>query len=288
MRIRTRLRVSVMDETVLCEIGEHLGRLAGQDLAERCRLGLGDAHWSRRKRGLTAASSSRWAGTISRTSEIQWQRAYRNLLDQRAGLRRAIRRLRARLAAPIGARADGVHGYANGAERWEKQRRLDLLSAQLARVEARIAQGRVSVVRGGRRLFHTRQHLEAAGLTELQWRRRWEADRWFLAADGDAEYPFGNGTILVHPEEGWLELKLPAPLAHLANRPTAATGCPAPSTSPTELTTGRPRWAPGRSATISATTRSGTAGTWMHRGRTLTARSLRWRSWRASPGWQSI
>lgn len=43
--------------------------------------------------------------------------------------------------------------------------------------------------------------------------------RLFLTADGDAGYPLGNGTIMVHPEHGWLELKLPAPLAHLANRP---------------------------------------------------------------------
>jgi hypothetical protein len=86
-------------------------------------------------------------------------------------------------------------------------------------VEARIAQGRVSVVRGGRRLLHARQHLDAAGLTEPQWRQQWQAARWFLTADGDAGYPLGNGTILVHPEEGWLELKLPAPLRYLANRP---------------------------------------------------------------------
>lgn len=219
VRIRTRLRVSAADELVLRTVGEHLGRLASYDVAERCRLGLGDADWTRRKRSLTAACSSRWAGTVTRTSEHQWQRGYRNLLDQRTGLRRAIRRLRARLAAPVGGRVGGVRGYANAAERWEKQRRLDLLTARLARVEARLAQGRVSVVRGGRRLLHARQHLEAAGLTEPQWRQRWQAARWFLIADGDAAYPLGNGSILVHPEEGWLELKLPAPLEYLANRP---------------------------------------------------------------------
>jgi hypothetical protein len=84
----------------------------------------------------------------------------------------------------------------------------------------RIAKGRVSVVRGGRRLLHARQHLETAGLTEQQWRQRWHAARWFLTADGDAAYPLGNGTILVHPEGDWLEVKLPAPLVHLANRPS--------------------------------------------------------------------
>jgi hypothetical protein len=204
-RIRTRLRVSTVDHTVLCRVSGHLGRLAGRDLAERCRLGHGYDERARRKQSLTGASSSRWAGAITRTSEDQWQRAYRNLLDQRTSLRRAIRRLRARLVAPVGGRTGRVRGYPNRAERWEKQRRLDLLTAQLARVELDIAQGRVSLVRGGRHLLHTRHH--------------WEAARWFLTADGDAEYPLGNGTILGHPEQGWLELKLPAPLAHLANRP---------------------------------------------------------------------
>jgi len=218
-RIRTRLRVSPIDETVLRAVGEYLGRLAGRDLGERCRLGSGDDERARRKRTLTAASSSRWAGALTRTSQDQWQRAYRNLLDERASVRRAIRRLQARLAAPVGGRAGRVRGYASHAERWEKQCRLHVLTARLTRVEARSAEERVSIVRGGRRLLRIRQHLGEAGLTEPQWRRRWEAARWFLTADGDAEYPLGNGTIVVDPKDGWCELKLPAPLAHLANRP---------------------------------------------------------------------
>jgi hypothetical protein len=219
IRIRTRLRVSAVDQAVLCQVGEYLGRLAGHDLAERCRLGRGDVDQARRKRTLTAASSSRWAGAITRTGDNQWQRAHRNLLDQRGHLQRAIRYLRARLTAPVGGRTGRVRGYANRAEHWEKQRRLDLLTGRLAHVEARIVQGRVSVVRGGRRLLHTRQHLEAAGLTEAQWRQRWQAARWFLTADGEADKRLGNETIRVHPQEGWLELKLPAPLAYLANQP---------------------------------------------------------------------
>ena len=82
-RIRTRLRIAAADQVVLRQVGEHLGRLAGHDLAERCRLGLGEVDRGRRKRQLTAASSSRWAGALTRTSEDQWQRAHRNLLDER-------------------------------------------------------------------------------------------------------------------------------------------------------------------------------------------------------------
>jgi hypothetical protein len=228
-RIRTRLRATAADQAVLRQVGEYLGRLAGRDLAERCSLGRGDPDRTRRKRGLTAACSSRWAGVLTRTSQDQWDRAHRNLLDQRASLRRAIRCLRARLAAPVGGRAGRVRGYASTTERWQKQRRLNLLTGRLANTEARIAQGRVSVVRGGRRLLHTRHHLDETRLTEPQWRQRWQAARWFLTADGDAEYLLGNGTILVHPEEGWCELRLPAPLAHLANRPRGRyrLSCPA-------------------------------------------------------------
>ena len=41
VRIRTRLRPNPHDEQVLRAVGQHLGRLAGQDLARRCRLGPG-------------------------------------------------------------------------------------------------------------------------------------------------------------------------------------------------------------------------------------------------------
>jgi hypothetical protein len=41
----------------------------------------------------------------------------------------------------------------------------------------------------------------------------------FITADGEADKNLGNETIRFHPDEHWLELKLPAPLAHLANRP---------------------------------------------------------------------
>lgn len=57
--------------------GSHLGSLASRDLAARCAEGMLDAKGraasrARRKRALTAESSSRWAGAITRTSEDQW------------------------------------------------------------------------------------------------------------------------------------------------------------------------------------------------------------------------
>ena len=223
-RIRTRLRVDAADQQVLRAVGEQLGRLASADVAVRCRLGRSNDQWADRKRELTAASSSRWAGAITRTSNDQWERATKNLLDARAGLRRAIRRLRARLGVTVGRRQGRTRGYASGAERFAKQRRLQHLQARLAEVEARIARGRVSVCRGGRRLARLRHALgrEDVPLTEAAWRERWQAARWFLTADGEAGKRWGNETIRVHPDQGWLELRLPAPLARLSNTPGRA------------------------------------------------------------------
>ena len=83
-RVRTRLRVSPADAAVLRAAGSHLGSLAGRDLAARCAEGRLDAKGravsrAARKRALIAQSSSRWAGTITGTSEDQWSLAERNL-----------------------------------------------------------------------------------------------------------------------------------------------------------------------------------------------------------------
>ena len=112
-----------------------------------------------------------------------------------------------------------MRGYPTGAERHAKMVRLQVLRARLAGVERRLAAGPVRVVRGGKALLRKRGNLAAAGLTEAQWRGRWEAARLFLTADGEKDKPLGNETIRWHPGEGWLEIRLPAPLAHLANRP---------------------------------------------------------------------
>jgi IS605 OrfB family transposase len=77
----------------------------------------------------------------------------------------------------------------------------------------------VSVTRGGRGLLRKRANLAAAGLTEEEWRAEWEAARCFLTADGEKDKRWGNETLRWHPDERWLEIKLPAPLARLANRP---------------------------------------------------------------------
>ncbi|CAM5665773.1 hypothetical protein SALBM311S_06011 [Streptomyces alboniger] len=79
------------------------------------------------------------------------------------------------------------------------------------------AAGRVRVVRGGKRLAHARHHLEAAGLDEAAWREQWRSG-CSLPPTGRSGKRFGNETIRV-TDTGQLSIKLPAPLAHLANAP---------------------------------------------------------------------
>jgi hypothetical protein len=258
-RVRTRLRPSGADEQLLRVVGEHLGRLAGADVAVGCRLGRGDDRRADRKRALTAAASSRWAGAITRTSNDQWSRADANLRDAGVGLRRASSRIRSRLQVPAGERHHQVRGYATAAERFAKQGRLQHLEARLAAVERRLADGRVSVCRGGRRLAKLRHSVIVGDgdhggnggtcrLSEAEWRARWQAERLFLTADGEADKRWGNETIRVHPDEGWLELRLPARWHPCPTRPAGRrlTGWPARSCSTIAVTSGprRPPAAP--------------------------------------------
>jgi IS605 OrfB family transposase len=223
MCIRDRIKgLTGVDEQVLRLVGRHLGCLAGQDLAERVRDGLDhdSERWAERKRQLTALSSSRWAGSITKATNDQWSLARR---AQDAHLRRlqsGIAMIRYRLSLPVGVHGSrGQPGGYRSRQEWHaKSRRLTVLEARLAAVEGDYAAGHVSVVRGGKQRLRKRQNLIAAGLTEAHWRRDWEAARWFLSADGESGKRGGNETIRVTPE-GQVSLRLPAPLAHLANAP---------------------------------------------------------------------
>jgi hypothetical protein len=224
VRVRTRLWVSAQDAEVLATVGRYLGALAGRDLAARCSEGRLDARGraaSRavRKRALTAESSSRWAGAITRASEDAYQLGSRNLAAERRTLQARVRKISARLAVPTGGHQGRLAGYATPAERHAKTIRRKALQGRLARVEKRIEAGSVPVTRGGRTLMRARLNLADVGLTRAQWRERWDAARWFLTADGEKDAPRGNYTIAWNPDEGWLEVNLPASLAYLANRP---------------------------------------------------------------------
>lgn len=220
--IRDRLRMTAAEAEILRLVGEYNGRHQRADLAERVRLGrvkVKENRRAERKRKLTAVSSSRWAGAMTRASEGQYQLSLRCLFDERAGLRRAVRIIERRLTVPCGQRQGRTRGYPDRAERWQKQRRLAVLNTRLADVEERIQQGRPAIVVGGRRLAKVRHSLADAQLSETEWHEQWEAARLFLTADGESAAPYGNYTITVHPETGEVSLVLPEPLRHLANAP---------------------------------------------------------------------
>jgi len=102
--IRTRLHLTPGEVDVLRAVGGHLGRLAAGDLAQRCRDGL--AHdkgtWADRKRALTAGSSSRWAGSITKANHDQWALARRGQAAHIDSLDAGIATIRHRLSVPVG------------------------------------------------------------------------------------------------------------------------------------------------------------------------------------------
>ncbi|WP_432102319.1 IS200/IS605 family accessory protein TnpB-related protein [Streptomyces sp. bgisy091] len=221
--VRDRLKhLTPLDEEVLRVVGAHQGALASRDLKTRCMQGLehGAESWAARKRELTSVSSSRIAGAITKATHAQWALARRCQAAHIRSLEAGIRTLRHRLSLPIGHKGTKreAGGYRSRREWFQKSRRLTALEARHTAAVADWQTGRVRVVRGGKHLLTTRHHLAEAGLTEDEWRQRWEAERWFLAADGESGKRFGNETIRVSPD-GQVSIKLPAPLVHLADAP---------------------------------------------------------------------
>ncbi|MGV9384489.1 IS200/IS605 family accessory protein TnpB-related protein [Nonomuraea sp. NPDC003707] len=221
--VRDRLKhLTPADGQVLRLVGAHLGVLASRDLKTRCADGLGHSAgtWAARKRELTVQSSARWAGAITKASHDQWALARRGQADHIRDLEAVIRAITRRLSLPVGKKGTRKEpgGYRSAQEWFAKSRRLGVLQDRLQQRRADQQAGRVRVVRGGKRLARARHHLEVAGLTETEWRQTWEAERWFLAADGESGKRYGNETIRITPE-GQVSIRLPAPLAHHANAP---------------------------------------------------------------------
>jgi hypothetical protein len=169
---------------------------------------------------VTAASSSRWAGSVTKATHDQWAPARRGHHAHLQSLEAGVRMLRHRLSLPLGEKGSkqAPGGYGTRREWHAKSRRLQVLEQRLERALADWTAGRVHVVRGGKRLARTRQHLDQAGLSEEAWREQWEAARSFLQADGESGKRFGNETVRITPE-GEVSIKLPAPLGWLANAP---------------------------------------------------------------------
>ena len=226
VRIRTRIHPVAAEAEALRAIGEVLGSVYRGELAGRVRVGgldrKGQAVWrATRKQALTAVSSSRWAGTITRAVEDQYQLGMRSLAAQVADLRAAVAVLEARCVlgpgelAPIADAEAGDRsrrrGYRSAAERFAKTRRLAVLRTRLAVAEEALAAGRPAITVGGKRLWRNRNHLDATDLTAQLWREKWDAARMFLTADGESSKSGGNETIRVDAQ-GQLRIKVPVEL----------------------------------------------------------------------------
>ncbi|HEY6646420.1 MAG TPA: hypothetical protein VI217_04920 [Mycobacterium sp.] len=156
-RIRTRLHPTGAEAEALTEIGDLLGSVYRGELAARIDRGVLDsdakARWrAERKQALTAVSSSRWAGAITRAVEDQYQLGMRGLAAQVADLRAAVEVLEQRCVlrpselAPV---EDTDHdrsqrrrrGYRHSAERFTKTRRLAVLRTRLATAQDALSGG---------------------------------------------------------------------------------------------------------------------------------------------------
>jgi IS605 OrfB family transposase len=240
--ITTRLRTTPEDEHILDLVSAHLGRLRRADLTRVCRPVPLDAsldaatkrqvrrdRLNTRKAALTAESSARWANGIIAGNNAQYRLARDGQRRHIVGLRAAIATIEKRLAQPTGdtltpaqrtacRRAKLPKGYATQAERFAKQRRLQVLRAELGRVTTDWDNGRVHVVEGGKRLAKTRHNLDAANLALPEWRDEWDCARDRVEALGSGDERFGNLSITVTPD-GEVSLRLLKPLEHLANAP---------------------------------------------------------------------
>jgi len=223
LRIRTRVHLTDAEASALAAVGSFLGSVYRTELAGRVELGRLDhkAHgaWrARRKQALTAVSSSRWAGAITRAVEDQYQLGMRGLSAHVTDLRQGIEVLEQRCAlrpgeqdlapATAGRRR---RGYRTARERFAKTRRLAILGSRLVAAESALAAGRPSIVVGGKRLWRNRNHLEQTAMTEQQWQAHWDGARMFLTADGESGKAGGNETLRVD-QTGRLRIKVPAAL----------------------------------------------------------------------------
>ncbi len=119
-------------------VGEFLGCCYWQDLVVCCILGLGLKHAGcfERERLLTAAISSRWAGSITCRAD---DRVVLGVGNMKAWIERSwmeINRIEKRFRVPVGQRQGCVSGFAFAGERWQKQRWLQKLKACETQVSA--------------------------------------------------------------------------------------------------------------------------------------------------------
>ena len=281
VRLRTRIGARAEEAEALTAMGELLGSVYRGELVGRIGLGRWDrrthARWrAGGKQAVTAVSSSRWAGVITRAVEDQYPLGMRGVAARVAGLGVAVEVLAGRCVlrlgqpAPVAGTETGGRsrrrrgGYRSAAERLAKTRRLAVLRHRLGTAEDALTAGRASIRVGGKRLWRNRNHLDAADMDEQRWRDRWDGARMFLSADGESGKPGGNETIRVDGH-GQLRIQVPSPSSgNWAAICRSARRCD----SATAAANGGRGWRRGgRCVTTSARTPGRAAGIWMGPGK---------------------
>jgi len=219
----------------ICDLAGFIGLLTGRysGKAPSAETVL----WAIRKQRLTAKCSSRYAGWITKSSNDAYNLAMRNQQRALAEKNKAIQVIAKKLELPVHTKAERkaliaaeakrakdenrrpnrlVFGYQSPHEHAMKRRRLEHLQHEAAQLQRDIAAGVVHITRGGKKLLHTRLHLDEEGLSENAWRAKWDAKRKRFGADGESGACYGNSTIRVTPN-GIIEIVLPPNLEHLAN-----------------------------------------------------------------------
>ncbi len=215
--IKTRLHVTDAEAVVLADVGMFLGSLHRSDLRARINhsaAGLDGDGRTERKQVLTDVSSARWAGTITRAVNDQYDLSMRGLQAHVDQVTAAVGVLGKRLAVPPGACDVASHtaGYKDAAERFGKSRRLGVLQDQLKEKQHQLAVLRPAIVIGGKDVLKKRAGLGRDRTAIAAWAKRWGATRMFLAADGETGKLYGNETIRLTPD-GVLTIKIPNALA---------------------------------------------------------------------------
>lgn len=218
--LTTRIKPSPYEAEYLAVVGTYLGSLYRTEVSERVAKGKMGAEekkeWTaQHKKTLTALTSSRWAGAIMSATKNQYDLSRRALDAEIVSRTATINQLRKRLSVPVGEKDDhGTYGYKTKRERYAKYQRL--VSQERKRDDAmmREKKGQPRITLGGNKHWKTKNNLEAAGLTEQQWREQWNASRMFFTALGTTGEICGNQTIRVTPNgDGTGQLRIKTPVA---------------------------------------------------------------------------
>ena len=157
---------------VVRALSGHFAALGASDVAARCATGThhDKTEWAKRKREVTAQSSSRWAGRVTKHSNDVYATAKGNQKRHLGEVERAIEVIAKKLDLPVHsgaerkkllaeeaarAKAQGrkprhlVFGYRSETEHYQKRRRLQHLVARADRLLMDTRAGRVHVALGG-------------------------------------------------------------------------------------------------------------------------------------------